>query len=505
MAAVPRLQTERLSKAFGGVQALRGADCRVMGGTIHALLGENGAGKSTLVKIVAGVQAADSGIVRIDGVLTAYPSPMAARAAGVTAVFQDPKLFPHLSVAENVFVGAEPLTRWGTLARERMRGKAQRLFDEMGADLDVRRPVLGLSVGEVQFVEFARAMAVGSIRLIFLDEPTAALSPVETERLFALVRRLKAEGAAIVFISHRLEEMEGFVDEVTILRDGADVLSARASELTSGAIVNAMVGRDLAQELDEEWHRNEADLGAALLEVDKLKVPHLVEDVAFAVRAGEVVGLAGLVGAGRTEAALAILGALPSSGTVRVEGAAVTARSPRKMKAMGVAYVPEDRDADGLVPSHAIDANLSLASLRELSGLGMLFGTRERSFVAQAVGALDIRLGRTSDPVASLSGGNRQKVVLGKWLARSPKIFILDEPTHGIDVGTKANIHRLIRQLAADGAAVLLISSDLPEIIALSDRILVMRAGRIVGEEPRGASQERVIALATGQRAEAPA
>ena len=498
MTTAPRLEVRDLAKSFGGIRALAGVNCSVEPGSIRALLGENGAGKSTLVKIVTGVQAPDRGQVLIDGRETRFASPMAARRAGVVAVYQDPRLFPHLNIAENVFMGVQPLTRLGTIAHRRMHAQAQRLLDELGAEMDVRRTVLGLSVGEAQFVEFARAMALGGMRLLFLDEPTASLSPVETERLFRLARRVKAEGTSVVFISHRLEELEGFVDTVTVLRDGAHVLTAPATALDAGAIVRAMVGRDL--ETPAPNLPGPPSAGGRLLEVEGLCVEGRVADVGFAVREGEVVGMAGLVGAGRSEIALAIMGVLKASaGRVRIAGEEVRRRSPRAMKRLGVAYVPEDRDRDGLVASHSIAANASLASLGRLSSLGVLRRRAEGRFVADMVERLQIKAGNTADPVSTLSGGNRQKVVIGKWFVRRPRIFILDEPTHGIDVGTKAHLHRLIRRLAADGAAVLVISSDLPEVLALSDRVLVVRNGRIVGEEARGTGEERVMALATGQ------
>ena len=496
-AAAPRLEVHGLSKGFGGIRALSEVGFAVAPGSIHALVGENGAGKSTLVKIVTGVQPADAGRVLLDGREVRFASPMRAREAGVVAVHQDPRLFPHLDVAENVFMGAHPLTRLGTVARRRMRERAQALLDDLGAGIDARRPVLGLSIGEAQFVEFARATAAGRIRLMFLDEPTASLTPAETERLFRLVRRLRGEGSSIVFISHRLEEMAGFVDEVTVLRDGAHVMTVPAEGLEQGRIVRAMVGREIAAAAP----RRHSAPGPALLEVDGLSAPGAFADVGFAVRAGEVLGMAGLVGAGRSEIALAVMGLLATTGgRVTVAGAQVARRSPRVMKRLGVAYVPEDRDRDGLVTSHAIASNASVASLGELSSLGVLRRGAERAFVGDMVSRLQIKAGDLRDAVATLSGGNRQKVVLAKWLAREPRVLILDEPTHGIDVGTKAAIHGLIADLAAGGAAILVISSDLPEVLTVCDRILVVRAGRIVGELPRaGATEESVMALATGQ------
>lgn len=498
--APPRLEVRALDKRFGGLRALAEANVTVQPGSIHALLGENGAGKSTLVKIVTGVQPADGGRVLLDGEDVRFASPMEARAAGVVAVYQDPRLFPHLDVAENIFMGVHPRTALGMVARRRMYEDARRLLDEIGAEIDVRQPVMGLSIGAAQFVEFARAMAVGQMRLLFLDEPTASLTPAEADRLFALARRLAAQGTAVVFISHRLEEMAGFVDDVTILRDGRDVLRAPAETLDQGKIVKAMVGRDMAELYAPRPAAERNGARETLLDVERLTAAGEFSDVTFSLRAGEVVGMAGLVGAGRSEIALGILGMMKTTGTVSVAGKPVATRSPRAMKESGVAYVPEDRDHHGLVTSHASASNISLASLQELASLGIVQRREERRFVGDLVERLAIKAGDLSNAVSTLSGGNRQKVVIAKWLARNPRIFILDEPTHGIDIGTKATIHRLIAELAEAGAALLVISSDLPEVIAISDRILVVRQGRIVGEVDRAkASEEHVMALATGQ------
>lgn len=500
MKTSPRLDVRALDKRFGGLRALADVEFVVQPGSIHALLGENGAGKSTLVKIVTGVQPADSGEVLLDGEAVRFSSPMEAREAGVVAVYQDPRLFPHLDVAENIFMGVHPRTAFGTVARGRMYDEARRLLADIGADIDVREPVTGLSIGTAQFVEFARAMAVGQMRVLFLDEPTASLTPAEAAHLFALARRLAAEGTSVVFISHRLEEMAGFVDDVTILRDGRDVLRAPAASLDDAAIVKAMVGRDIDDLYAPRPSEKRDASSRTLMEVRGLSSPGEFSDVSFSLRAGEVVGMAGLVGAGRSEIALGILGVLKTTGTVSLEGEAVEGRSPRVMKRRGVAYVPEDRDRDGLVTSHPSSANMSLTSLDELASLGIVRRGGERRFVRDLVDRLAIKVGDPSNAVSTLSGGNRQKVVIAKWLARNPKIFILDEPTHGIDIGTKATIHRLIAELAAAGAALLVISSDLPEVIAISDRVLVVRGGRIVGEVDRAqATEEHLMALATGQ------
>jgi rhamnose transport system ATP-binding protein len=489
-----------VSKNFGGIRALSDVSFDVAPGAIHALLGENGAGKSTVVKIVTGIEAQDAGEILIDGAECRFRSPMEARTAGVVAVYQDPKLFPHLDVAENIFMGIHPLTRFGTVAQRQTVERAQNLLDALDARLDARQPVLGLSIGEAQFIEIARVMAVGQPRLLFLDEPTAALTPAETERLFRLVRRLQARGASIVFISHRLEELRGFVDAATVLRDGRSVWTRPAADTSEGEIIRSMVGRPLDQLFVR--HRTEAADKRERLKIVNLSSPGAFADVSLTVHAGEVVGLAGLVGAGRSEIAKAIVGLRPTSaGEVIVDGETVKRRTPRRLRGLGLVYLPEDRDGVGLVTTHAIRTNLTLAILDRISRFGALLLRKEAALAQRLAEDLAIKARRLDDPVSTLSGGNRQKVVLGKWLAAEPGVLILDEPTHGIDVGTKAQVHRIIAGLAEKGKAILMISSDLPEILGVSDRVIVVRDGRIVDGFARGeADQERVMAAAAGAR-----
>ena len=492
----PRLELRGLSKAFGGVRALQDVDLAVAPGEVHAVLGENGAGKSTLVKIVTGIEAADAGGILLDGAPVRFRSPMAARAAGVVAVYQDPKLFPHLDVAENVFMGIQPTDRLGLVDRRRMRARARGLLAELEADLDPSAPVAGLSIAQAQFVEFARALAGGGERLLILDEPTASLTPAETERLFRTVRRLRARGTSIALISHRLEELAGLVDAVTVLRDGRRVATRPAAGLAEAEVIRLMVGRDLAR--PEPGAGGGRAPGPELLRAEGLGRPGEFADVSFALRAGEVVALAGLVGAGRSELARAIVGAdPPAAGRLLVAGRPVAPRHPRQMLALGVAYLPEDRDGEGLVTSRSIVENLVLPIAGRLARLGFLRPARERAVAGGLARELRIRCASLEQRVATLSGGNRQKVVLGKWLALGPRVLILDEPTHGIDVGTKAEVHRIVRDLAARGVGVLLISSDLPEVLALGDRVLVMAGGRLTAKLDRAeATQERIMAAA---------
>lgn len=492
----PRLELRGITKSFGGIRALAEVSLAIAPGEVHAVLGENGAGKSTLVKIVTGIEAADAGEILLDGTPVHFRSPMAARAAGVVAVYQDPKLFPHLDVAENIFMGLHPVTRFGTLDRRRMYARARELLAGLEASLDPTAPVAGLSIGEAQFVEFARAMVEGADRLLILDEPTASLTPAETERLFRIVRRLKQRGTSIILISHRLEELRGLVDTVTVLRDGRHVATRPAADLAEEEVIRLMVGRAL--DLLDPSERASPTEGPVRLRLEGLTLAGVFEGISFAVRGGEVVALAGLVGAGRSELAQALFGVTPpTSGTVWLDRTEVVPRSPRQMLRLGLAYLPEDRDGEGLVTPLSITWNLVLPVTGRLAHLGFLRPRRERAVAKHHAEELQIRSRSLEQAVATLSGGNRQKVVLGKWLATNPKVLILDEPTHGIDVGTKAQVHKLVRELAGEGLAVVLISSDLPEVLRLGDRVLVMAGGRLTAEFARGeATEERVMAAA---------
>jgi rhamnose transport system ATP-binding protein len=502
VAQVPRLSVTSMSKSFGGIRALEDVSFEIHAGEIHALLGENGAGKSTLVKTISGMQMADRGEIRLDGALVRFRTSMEARKAGVVAVYQDPKLFPHLDVAENILMGVHPLQGLGLIDRRRMYERARALLAELKSELDPTVMVAGLSIGEIQFVEFARALADGAARLLFLDEPTAALTPSETERLLQVVRHLRDRGTSIVFISHRLEELEGLVDRVTVLRDGRHVATRPAGELDEAAVVRLMVGRSI-DTLYPGSHAQAATSSAPAPTQPRLKVENLSQlgvfkDVSFELRAGEIVAMAGLVGAGRSEIAQTIFGITPpTAGRVLVDGKEIRPDSPRHMLEHGVAYLPEDRDGEGLIPRLSIMRNLVLSIMARLARFGIVNRRREREISRQSVAALSIKAESVDQPVATLSGGNRQKVVLGKWLAMNPSVLILDEPTHGIDVGTKAHVHALVRQLADAGMAILVISSDLPEVLRLGDRVLVIAGGRLTGSFARGeATQESVMTTA---------
>ena len=488
-----RLSIRGITKSFGPVRAVSNVSFSVRPGSVHGLVGENGAGKSTLVKIITGLETQDSGDILLDDQPARFLTPLEARERGVTAVYQDPKLFPHVDVAENIFMGIYPRNALGMVARKKVYGEARRLLSELGVDIDPRSLMAGLSVAEIQFVEIVRAM-YADVKLLILDEPTAALTPSEADRLFAIVESLKARGTSILFISHRLDEVLKITDAVTVMRDGTLVLTEDTAALTQEALVRAMVGR----ELKSLFVRSETKAGERpVLEVKGLTLPGYFRDVTFSVHEGEIVGLVGLVGAGRTEIAESIFGIRPpSSGTVLVDRRHVIPRSPGTMRRHGVAYIPENRDENGLIPTMGVSLNICLSVLDRLGRRGFLSHAAELRFSGPVAQDLEIKTESLDTPVGRLSGGNRQKVVLGKWLATKPRVLILDEPTHGIDIGTKSQVHRRVSDLAAAGFPVLLISSDLPEVLSMCDRILVVAHGEIVAEFPRESATQEAIMLA---------
>ncbi|PVU81377.1 D-xylose ABC transporter ATP-binding protein (plasmid) [Cellulomonas sp. WB94] len=492
--STPRLRISGISKHFEAVRALNDVSFDFAAGEIHALVGENGAGKSTLVGVITGLLTPDAGAVELDGKSVRFRNPLEARASGVTAVFQDPNLFPHLSVAENIFTGNYP--RSGALVdRKAMTRDAQAKLSDLGFDLDVDQLVAGLTVAETQFVEIARAVDTG-LKVLILDEPTSALTPSEAEKLYAVARRLKALGTTVVWISHRMEEVRFLADTITVLRDGGHVQTSPASELDDSTMIRLMVGRSVVL---DRVARTEP-VGPPRLAVEHLSLAGVFDDISFQVAEGEIVGVAGLVGAGRSEIAQGIFGLSPRmTGIVRIGDKQVKPRSPAEMAEHGVVYLPEDRDAEGIISSLSIAANIALPSTHRLSRFGFMQSRQERELASQQSAALSIK-GRVQDPVSSLSGGNRQKVALARWLATDPRVLLLDEPTHGIDVGTKAQVHDIMRALARERRmAILMISSDLPEILAVSDRVLVIARGRLAADIPIAeATQERILAAATG-------
>ena len=492
--AEPLVVVDGLRKSFPGVQALRDARLVLLPGEVHALVGENGAGKSTLIKALAGVHRPDAGEIRIGGAAVDIRSPLESRALGVAVIHQELALVPHLTVSENVFLGRER-ARFGFVRRQDERRATRDLLARLGSEIDPDARCGSLSVAEQQLVEIARAVGVGA-RVLVMDEPTAALTDREAERLFAVVAEMTGRGIGVVYVSHRLDEVFRLADRITVMRDGAWVATRRTDGFTRAGLIEAMVGRPL----DQEFPKVVATPGAVRLSVRGLARPPRVRGVSFDVRAGEVVGLTGLVGAGRTETARLIFGAdRKTAGTVEIDGVPAEIRSPRDAVRRGIALLTEDRKGQGLVLGMGAGANVTLASLGRLARAGVVDRRAEREAFERHRTALQMRVSGPDQPAGTLSGGTQQKVVLAKWLQADASIFILDEPTRGVDVGAKAEIYGLINGLAAAGKAVLLISSELPEVLGMSDRVLVMHEGRIAGELPPSASPEAVMALATGR------
>jgi rhamnose transport system ATP-binding protein len=492
----PLLSLRHAAKAFGAVHAVVDGSIDLYGGEVHGLVGENGAGKSTLVKILAGVHRPDSGELLVGNEPAVLPSPAAARDAGIAVIYQEPTLFPDLTAAENIFMGRQPLRRGRRIDARKMREQARDLFERLGVRLDPGRVCRGLSIADQQIIEIAKALSLEA-KIIVMDEPTAALSAAEVDRLFDVARTLRASGAAVLFISHRLEEVFEICQRVTVMRDGRQVLTRELSGLTADDLVRAMVGR----KLDERVAGGRRAPGERVLKVERLTREGAFIDVSFDVRAGEIVAMSGLVGSGRSEVARAIFGIDSyDAGSVTVRERPLRKSSPTSAMAAGVGFVPEDRRQQGLVMEMSVQQNVALASLGRLRHAGLISGKSERDFAADWALKLRIKFGRLTDPVSQLSGGNQQKVVLAKWLGRDPSLLIVDEPTRGIDIATKAEVHRLLSELAGNGVAILMISSELPEVLRVGDRILVMREGRLVGEYARSdASEEKIMSAATGQ------
>ncbi|MEV4107624.1 sugar ABC transporter ATP-binding protein [Nonomuraea sp. NPDC049695] len=495
MNETPVLSLSQVSKAFGAVRAVREVSLELFPGEVHALAGENGAGKSTLVKILSGVHRPDSGRILLDGEPVEFGGPADAQRAGVAVIYQEPTLFPDLSVMENIFMGRQPRRRLG-IDRRAMRASTAELFGRLGVHLDPDQPARGLSIADQQLVEIAKALS-RQARVLVMDEPTAALSGTEVARLFGVARALRSQGCALLFISHRLEEIFELCRRATVLRDGAYVASDLIADITPDDLVRRMVGR----ELDALFPKQETSRGEVALKVDRLTREGVFTDVSFEVRRGEIVALAGLVGAGRSEVARAVFGIDRwDAGSVEVDGERLRPASPTAAMAAGLALVPEDRRQQGLVMDLSIERNIGLAGLAAVRRGPLISRPAERERARDWAVRLRLKFGRLTDPVNVLSGGNQQKVVLAKWLARRPSVLIVDEPTRGIDVATKAEVHRLLSELAGGGVAVLMISSELPEVLGMADRVLVMHEGRLVAEIPRAdATEESVMAAATGR------
>jgi len=493
--STPVLEMRHVSKRFGATQALEDVSLTLYPGEVHALIGENGAGKSTLIKIMTGIHRPDQGEILIDGQPITVHNSQEAQGYGIAAIYQEPMVFPDLNVAENIFISHRtfgPLVRWSRMYRE-----AERILEQLDVKLDVHQPARGLTLASQQAVEIAKAISL-KVRVLIMDEPTASLSAHEVRQLFNIVDTLKEQGVAILFIGHRLEEVFEIGDRITVLRDGKWISSTPRAEVSTEKIIRDMVGR----EIGDFFVKSESKRGDLLLSVRNLGKKMAFSDVNFDVHRGEVLGFAGLVGSRRTDVGLALFGIAPAdTGEIMLEGHHQTITSPRQALDLGIAYMSEDRRKLGLIMPMSITTNISLPTLsRFLNGLGLVKRKAETAAAEEFRERLTIRSPSAETDVENLSGGNQQKVMLSKWLGADPKVLILDEPTRGVDVGAKAEVHQIVDELAAQGLAIIVISSDLPEVLAMSDRVLVMREGRQMGVFDRQeATQETIMTAAMGQ------
>ncbi len=487
------IELKGISKSFASVRVLQDISFDVRAGEVHALLGENGAGKSTLIKIMGGVHRADAGEIRVNGELVHFASPRASAASGIAVVHQELLLFPDLSVAENIFMGHAPRTGWGALDWPQMRERSRDLLDRLQSHhIDVDAQVGSLSVANRQRVEIARALSQDA-RVLIMDEPTASLVEEDVQQLLSIVRLLRDKGVGVVYVSHKLPEVFALADRVTVLRDGALVGTAPIGELDERKLVSMMVGRPI----DQLFPKQATKIGAPLLELRSLSFNSVVRDISLTLHAGEILGIAGLIGSGRTELALTVFGITPAtSGQVLIDSQAVRIDSPQQARDLGIAYVPEDRGLQGLVRPQSIAENISLTVLKSLATGTLIDHRKEEKLARESIAKFGIRARGPRQIVRQLSGGNQQKVVLAKWLATEPRILIMDEPTRGIDVGAKSEIHALMSALAARGLGILMISSELPEVLGMSDRVLVMKNGTLVAEFDRAHATAEAVGAA---------
>jgi rhamnose transport system ATP-binding protein len=493
------LQLTDIAKSFAGVHALKGVSFELRPGEVHALVGENGAGKSTLIKVITGAHRPDAGTLVINGQSVEQNDPTLAKKLGVAVIYQQPALFPDLTVAENVALRLERGGPWRLINWRERRARAKQLLDRVGANLSPDVHVRDLTMPQQQLVEIASALG-GDAKVLILDEPTSSLSDREVDNLFRVIRELRTQGVGMVYISHRLEELPRIADRVTVLRDGNYVGTRSMADVDRAELIRLMVGRSL----DAVFPKIDVAIGDVVLETRDLACrAGGVRNVDLTVRAGEIVGLAGLVGAGRTELARILFGLTPAdAGQILLNGRPVTVTSPSRAVDLGIAYVPEDRRRHGVILDMPVAANTTLAILSDMATAGLIRFGREREIATSFVQRLGVKTPGISAPVGNLSGGNQQKVALARWLATEPKVIILDEPTQGVDVGAKSEIHRLMGELAQRGLAILMISSELPEVLGMSDRIAVMHGGQIVGELSRAqATQEKILELALGHTA----
>jgi ribose transport system ATP-binding protein len=497
MKGKPILEVQGVSKEFPGVKALNAVDLSVLKGQVHALIGENGAGKSTLIKILAGVYTKDSGEILFDGTPVDIGSPSVSLRFGIKVVFQELSLIPHLTVAENVFLESFPLRKNKTIDWDELNRKTSHILDSIGLDLNPKTRLIKLTVSQQQMVEIARALS-HEAKLIIMDEPTSALTPNEIEHLFDVIRKLKNLGIGILYVTHKLEEVEKVCEQVTVLRDGKFISSRLVEETNTDELIKDMVGRSIKT----LFPRSHTGMGEVVLKVKNLSTEKKLKNISFGVHSGEVVGIFGLMGAGRTELAKAIFGLDPTtSGELYIENQRLRLGSTSQSTRMGLGYLTEDRKEEGLVPQMSVSHNITLPSLKDFSAFGFVRRKQETEKSNEFVGAFSIKTPSLRQKVMYLSGGNQQKVLLARWLMKKLKVIILDEPTRGIDVGAKAEIHRLIDELASSGLAIVVMTSEMPELLGVSDHIIVMNNGRITGEfDKRNARMEKILEAAIGQR-----
>lgn len=489
-----KIEMTAISKSFGTNKVLEKIDLVLHSGQVHALMGENGAGKSTLMNILTGLFPASSGTIVIDGVEKQFSNPQEAEAFGISFIHQEMNTWPDMTVLDNLFLGREIKGAFGLLDQKAMKEKAKRAFDRLGISIPLDLPIGSLSVGQQQMIEIAKSL-LSEVSLLVMDEPTAALTDRETESLFQMIASLKKEGVGIVYISHRMEEIFRVTDLITVMRDGIVVDTKPTAETNPAELVKKMVGRDI----DDYYPAKAAELGELVFEVENLS-GECFKDISFQVRRGEILGFSGLMGAGRTEVMRAIFGLdKRTAGRIRLNGQDIQVTNPVQAVRAGIGFLTEDRKEEGLILDFSIKDNMTLPSHKDFSKNGFFDDKTSRDFVQKMIDRLRIKSGRPEMVVGNLSGGNQQKVVLAKWIGIAPKVLILDEPTRGVDVGAKREIYQLMNELAERGVPIVLVSSDLPEVLGVSDRIVVMHEGRITGELSRGeATQEKVMQLATG-------
>lgn len=495
---IPILKMEGISKSFPGVIALEGVNLELYKGVAHALVGENGAGKSTLMKILGGIHFKDSGTITLRGVKTEFHGPKDAQKKGISIIHQELNLIPYLSIAENIFIGREFVHKIsGRIDWKRLYQESQKYLKQLGITTDPKTLIKDLGVGEQQMVEIAKALSINA-EIIIMDEPTAALTDQEIAKLFEIIRSLKEQGKAVVYISHKLDEVFAICDEVSVLRDGKFIGHAKTNEIDDQHLIQMMVGR----KLEDKFRRDIVNPGPEVLRVENLTKKGVLDGVNLMAKAGEVLGIAGLMGAGRTELAKAIFGAYKvDKGEIYLKGQKVKIQNPRDALKAGIAYVSEDRKMEGLFLKLSVKHNMSISALSKFTTVGKIHNQSELKEVKKYIADLKIKTPSEQQIVKNLSGGNQQKVVISKWMMINPKVLILDEPTRGVDVGAKIEIYELINQLKAEGVAIILISSELPEVMGISDRIVVIHEGKVTGEYLHDeASQEKIMHNAIGMQ-----